>query len=98
MIVSLADLKAHLNVTLDNDDALIAQKIAAAQAHVESDIGFSIETVYAEPLEVPEPLREAVRLYAAHLYENREASIVGVSIAAVPGYRDIINSYRDWSF
>lgn len=98
MIVALADLKAHLNITFDTDDALIAQKIEAAQAHVESDVGFSIKTVYADPLVIPEPLREAVRLYAAHLYENREASIVGVSIMAVPGYRDIINSYRDWSF
>ncbi|HDZ73497.1 MAG TPA: phage gp6-like head-tail connector protein [Aurantimonas coralicida] len=98
MIVDLADLKAQLRVDHDDDNVLIEQKIAAAQAHVENAIGFPIEETYAAPLVVPEPLKEAVRLYAAHLYENREASIVGVTIIPVPGFQDIINSYRDWTF
>lgn len=98
MIVELEDLKRHLNVTFDTDDLLLEAKIAAAQAHVENAIGFSIEETYVDPLIVPEPLKEAVRLYAAHLYENREATIAGVTIMPVPGFHDIINSYREWTF
>ncbi|TCT12665.1 putative phiE125 gp8 family phage protein [Tepidamorphus gemmatus] len=48
---------------------------------------------------VPAPIKEAVRQLAAHLYENREASLVGITAEAVPfGLFDLIGPYRAWSF
>lgn len=177
--VTVEDLKAHLNVTLDGDDALIADKIRAARTHIERFAGIAmieqtlklvldrfpagffalprpplLEVVaigYVDPLlatqalpaeafvvrgvgatgylapvagwprtdllpgavevtfkagygqaaeDVPEPLREAVRQLAAHLYENREATIVGTSSANVLPYgvEELIADYRQWSF
>lgn len=95
MIVSLEEVKAHLNVTFGADDDLIVAKIEAAEAHVENAIGYKFSTLTEG---VPPPLKEAVKLYTAHLYENREATIVGVTAMPAPGFNDIINSYRDWSF
>lgn len=47
MIVSLDALKAHLNITLDRDDALLAQKLEAAQVAVGNFIGTDISTEYS---------------------------------------------------
>lgn len=49
--------------------------------------------------DVPEPLREAAMQLAAHWYENREASLVGVSAQALPyGVESILADYRNWSW
>jgi uncharacterized phiE125 gp8 family phage protein len=175
--VDLADMKAHLGVTFDSDDALIEAKIKAARQHVERFAGIAmveqtlkavldgfpcgplqlprpplidvLSVVYLDPVletqtlapsaytvrgagatghlvaaawpmtepvpgaveitfragygddadAVPEPLREAVRRLAADLYENREASLVGVSGAALPfGVAELLADFRQWAF
>lgn len=97
-VVTLADMKAHLGLTADfgtGDDPLIEGKIRAAVAHTERAAGVSFED-YGD--DVPEDLREAVRLLAAHLYENREASLVGVTASTIPfGFDDLIRPHRpEW--
>lgn len=97
-IVDLADMKRHLNVTDDNDDSLIEGKLDAAQAALERQLGYVIEDEF-EDEGVPADLQEAVRQLAAHWYENREASVVGVSVHLLPlGVRDIIRERRNYSW
>lgn len=99
MIVTLAEIKAHLNVTTDIDDALLPGKIAAAQSQIEGWLGYAIEDEYAAPLIVPASLKEAVLQLAAHWYENREATLVGVNAQSLPlGFEDIIANFRRYSF
>lgn len=98
-IATLADAKAHLGVTLSADDVLITAKIDAAQAHLETWLGYSIEERFGgdSPPNIPSDLREAVLSLTAHLYENREASLVGLSVTSVPfSVRDIIAARRDY--
>ena len=176
--VDLDDLKAHLGVTIDDDDALIATKIRAARIRLERLAGIAmveqtllltldgfpagyfplprpplvevVSITYVDPLlatqalpaeafivrgvgatgylapvgrwprtdllpgaveiifkagygttaeSVPEPLREAVRQLAAHLYENREPVAVGNIVNELPhGIEDLIADYRVWGF
>lgn len=90
-IVSLADLKAHLNVTLDADDALLASILEAARSFVEGWCG---------PLDdfagdVPASLVQALKMHAAHLYENREATSFAATAAEVPlGFFALIDPHR----
>lgn len=105
MIVTVEQVKAQLNVTTDIDDALLARKIAAAQSHIESLLGFAIENRYppaaGDPLvaTVPSALEECVLQLAGHWYENREATLVGVNAQALPlGMTDIVNAFRDYSW
>lgn len=94
-IVTVEDTKAHLNITTDADDALIAAKIEAAEAFVDG----WLETKLADMAEVPADLKEAIRQLVGHLYENREASLVGISADELPlGFWDIVNQHRAWSF
>lgn len=98
-VITVEDAKAHMNIVLDDDDALIAGKIAAAEAWIGKFIGSALDDAEAFPDGTPEPLKEAVRQLVAHLYENREASLVGLNMADVsPGLFDLMNPYRAWCF
>jgi hypothetical protein len=100
MVVDVAILKQQLNLTEDlgtDDDVLLGRKPAAAQDHIERLLGFKIETTY--PDAVPPALVEAVLQLAAHWYENREASLVGVGVTPIPfGVEAIVAEYREYSF
>lgn len=49
--------------------------------------------------DLPEPLREAVLMMVGHLYENREASLVGVNAQDLPfGVVDLVAGYRSFTF
>ena len=103
MIVTVPQIKEQLNIDAEDnsDDALLSRKIAAAQNHVERLLGFKVAERYggAEQEAVPPALMEAVSQLAAHWYENREASVIGMSAGALPfGVQDIIREYRDYSF
>ena len=104
MIVTVEELKQQLNFSDDlgtDDDTLIGRKIAAAQGHIERLLGFKIEATYGgeEQDPVPPELQEAVCQLAAHWYENREATLVGVTAQDLPfGVWSIVNEYRNWSF
>ena len=45
--------------------------------------------------DVPEPLRQAIRLLVTHWYEHRSAVMSGEAVTAVPlGYRELVSPYR----
>ena len=101
MIVTRSEIKEQINQALDVDDELLDRKIAAAQNHVENLLGFKIEETYggADQEPIPPALKECVSLLAAHWYENREASLVGVNAQPLPfGFTDIVNEFRNWSW
>lgn len=50
------------------------------------------------PDDVPAPLRAAIKLLLGHLYENREASVIGTIVAELPfAVQALIAPYRVWS-
>lgn len=54
----------------------------------------------ADPEDVPEPLRTAIKMHVGHLFEHRESVTLGSGfITETPhGYDDLIRDYRVWSF
>ncbi|MFZ5678494.1 MAG: head-tail connector protein [Pseudomonadota bacterium] len=94
MAVTVDNLKAHLNLTSDADDALLADKLAAALEWVAKYTG-----IPSDDANLPPPVREATLRLAADLYENREASLIGVTAQALPfGMLDMLEPYREWVF
>jgi len=46
-------------------------------------------------VDVPQPLRQAIRLLVTHWYEHRSAVVLGDSAASTPlGYRELVAPYR----
>lgn len=95
MITPLAAFKIHMSIPADDtaDDLLLQQKLDVAAAWVEQ--------ITAGPVNdnAPAPIHEATRMLAAHLFENREASLVGVTAQELPfGVMDLLNPFRAWAF
>jgi hypothetical protein len=92
-MLTLDDAKAHLNVTTDVDDALITAKLAAATEWTALYTGAEITDT------TPKAVNEAILQLTAHLYANREASLVGVTAQSLPmGFLDLLEPYRAWCF
>lgn len=95
-IITLEDAKAHLNITGPEDDYVISAKIAAAEAWTGAYIGAALDDVAVFPEGPPEPVKEAVRQLVAHLYENREATVLGANAFVPPfGLTDLLGPYRE---
>ncbi|MAZ83133.1 MAG: DNA-packaging protein [Hoeflea sp.] len=98
-LVTIDEAKAHLNILEDDDDALISGQLKAAESHVERLLGYRFASVEWDAETLPDDIRQAVLQLAAHWYENREASVVGVSANAIPfGVREILAEWREYSF
>jgi uncharacterized phage protein (predicted DNA packaging) len=94
-LVQLADMKAQLRVDFTTDDTLIQAKIDAAESYIANFYNGTWPP--ADP--VPGAILEAIKMLAAHLYENREASLVGVTSQELPfGLFDLLTPYRAWAF
>ncbi|MBN9335377.1 head-tail connector protein [Devosia sp.] len=105
MALSVENLKQHLNWTSDMgsaDDALLTRLLASAKNHVERLLGYKLEDATERPgFEdgTPPALEEAIYQLAAWWFGQREAALVGVSVARVPYDVDaIVQEYRDWTF
>lgn len=95
-VITKTDLKKHLNITGTDDDTLLCAKIKAAEQWIELIIG----KPFADFTDgVPEPLREACRQLAGHLYANREATFDAGSVETLPfGLMTLITPYRERFF
>ena len=77
------------------NDALIQAKVDAAESYIAN----FYNGTWPPAAPVPNALLEAIKLLAAHLYENREASLVGVTSQELPlGLFDLLGPYRAWAF
>lgn len=91
MTTPLEAFKTHMNITDDADDAILAQKLDVASAWVGKIVGGPITDAD------PAPIHEAARMLAAHLYESREATLVGITAQELPfGVMDMLDPYRVW--
>lgn len=70
MIVTVDELKAHLRILTDDEDDLLSSLLAQAQ-EAASDY---CRIDWTSALSVPETVRLAVILMAAHFYEYRDSS------------------------
>lgn len=94
-MITIENLKAHLNLDHDEDDALLQQKLDAATAWCASYVG--VELADLDP--IPAPFVEASLQLAAHFYENREAVSFGSSGREAPfSVVDMLNPLRKWAF
>lgn len=91
MTTPLQDFKIHMNATDDEDDAILAQKLAVATAWVAKQIGEPVTEASDATI------HEATRMLAAHLFESREATIVGMTAQEVPfGVWDMLAGHRQF--
>jgi len=100
MALTVDDLEQHLNGVLADDRTnVLPRLLAAATAHIERLLGFKVTDTDEFPDGTPADLELAILQLAADWYENREASLVGVSAQPIPfGVEQIVNEHRRYTF
>lgn len=103
MALDVNALKAHLNLTADEDDelddAVLPRVLAAAQAHCERILGYKMNDQISLPDGIPADLEQAVLMVAAHWFSEREAVLIGVSAQELPfGATQILAEHRRYTF
>ncbi|AVA21188.1 head-tail connector protein [Rhizobium sp. NXC24] len=94
-IVTLDDIKEHMRIDFDDDNELIDGKIDAAQAHLESLLGYAIADQFQTP---PDDLKEAVRQLVASWYETREATVTTGLMDTPLSVWDVVRERRSYAF
>ncbi|WP_417264233.1 head-tail connector protein [Celeribacter sp.] len=90
--ISVALLKAHLNLEHDLDDDLLTTYLNAAEQYATRYTGsFYVNVNYPD-------VQLAVLMLAGFWYENREAAQTGSKAAVVPfGVHDLLQAHRKWN-
>jgi hypothetical protein len=90
------DLKRHLRIRHNLDDADLKEKLGAAVDTASRFINRPIpwEDEEGELLPVPNSVRLAILIIAAELYANREESVVGTIYTKIPKAENMLHFYR----
>lgn len=93
IFTDLDEAKEHCRVEIDDDDLLIELYIEAAEAHVLNYLNLTEAELLGSPGARPAPIRIAVLMIVADLYENREAQ-VDFEIRPNPAVDRLLFPYR----
>ena len=89
MVVSIPEIKTHLRIQQEEEDAYLSTLIAQAQAAAEDfcrvDFGDT----------APPAVRLAVTLMASHYYENRDNPDKHVYLAMRMAFENLLYPHRD---
>ena len=89
MIVSVEELKAHLRIQQDAEDALLERLLHQAQAAANDFCRTDFDA------DAPEPVRLAVLLMVSHFYENRDNPDRQVYLTMRMAFQNLLYPYRD---
>lgn len=102
MVVTLDEVKNHLRIQHDEEDAYIEDLISQAQAAAEDYCRVTFEPGMTEeeetntvPTVVPEPVRLAVLLMTSFYYENRDIPDMTTYKAMRMAFDSLLYPYRD---
>lgn len=102
MVVSVEDVKTHLRIENDDEDAYLEGLIKQAQATAEDfcRVDFEPTTVTDEEgnetiIPPPEPVRLAILLMVSHYFENRDNADRAVYGTMRIAFENLLYPYRD---
>ena len=88
-MVTLEELKVHLRIEYNDEDAYLTTLLAMAKATAED---FCLRAFDGQ---LPETVRLAVLLYASHFYANRENNEMVAYQAMTQAFQSLLWPYRD---
>ena len=89
MILTVDEVKNHLRIQYDEEDALIEKLIAQAQAAAEDFCRVQFGD------DAPEPVRLAVLLMVSHYFENRDNPDRQICLTMRMAFENLLYPHRD---
>lgn len=95
MIVSLAEARQQCRADPSgSDDELIALYIGAAEGRIRNYLNREIPGTEESPIAVPSDIKAAALMMIAGMYEIREDTITGTTVADNPAVVNLLFPYR----
>jgi uncharacterized phage protein (predicted DNA packaging) len=89
MVVTIAEVKAHLRIQHDDEDEYLSSLIAQAQSVAEDYCRVTL------PDDAPPAVRLALLLMISHYYENRDNPDKHVYLAMRTAFENLLYPHRD---
>jgi len=95
-VISIETARDHVNAIGTSQDDYIQSCIDAAESHAEQYMGRTLEPWIDGEAEGPVPadVKRAILLLVGDYYNNREATVVGVSVANNPAAESLMHFRR----
>ena len=100
MYVTLATIKAHLNIeaSYTAEDTYLTHLYNVAETTVERHIDEKLTDLEDDQHAIPTPLQHAILLYIGDLYQSREGNAYGVSVSQIPfSYDYLLSLYKNYA-
>lgn len=93
--LTLQEVKAHLRVEHDAEDALIEQQMRAAEDYVAQYLNRPVPWADddGDPVEVPASVRAAALMIVSGLYYHRDAQVAD-AVTENPAVQNLLHFYR----
>jgi uncharacterized phage protein (predicted DNA packaging) len=91
--VTVKELKQHSYIESNDEDDYIQSLLDAAESHVQKEIQCPLTDYVDEAGVLTSDLKHAIIIYAATLYDNREAVSFGTPQPVPYSYRNLIVPY-----
>lgn len=97
MYVTIEEIKQHLYIDFEADDAMLADMIQASEEIVEKYLNTTFDTLLNENGTLPFPIKQAIKIMVGNLYANRESVSFNAYPSKIPySYEFLIQPYRNY--
>lgn len=93
--VTLSELKHHLRVEVDADDAYLTTLIGVAETAIGNELGKPL-SYFEDEGSLPQPLTHAITLLCGDLYNNRESVAFAAPHEVPHSYDYLLQPYRKY--
>lgn len=96
MYITVEQIKQHLYIDFEADDAVLEEMINTAEAIIEKYLNVNL-TKLAVNDELPYPIKQAIKIMVGNLYANRESVAFNAIPYKIPfSYEYLLQPYKNY--
>lgn len=97
MYVTIEEIKQHLYIDFEADDAMLADMIQASEEIIEKYLNTTFDTLLNENGTLPFPIKQAIKIMVGNLYTNRESVSFNAYPSKIPySYEYLLQPYKNF--
>ena len=97
MYVTIDEIKQHLYIDFEADDAMLADMIQASEDIIQKYLNTTFEDIIDEYGSLPFSLKQAIKIMVGNLYANRESVSFNAYPSKIPySYEYLLQPYKSY--
>lgn len=96
MYITVEQIKQHLYIDFEADDAVLEEMINTAEAIIEKYLNVNLTELVVND-ELPYPIKQAIKIMVGNLYANRESVAFNAIPYKIPfSYEYLLQPYKNY--